>query len=500
MTAPLAVFRCDASPAIGAGHVTRCIALAEALAETGWRILFAIGPETAATLPALAAGGFEILVLEGAAAAEPAKIQGRISGEAALLVVDHYGRDATFEKQCRGWVHRILVLDDNTGRNHECDILVDAAANAPLDYEGHVPRSALVLVGPRYALIRQLFVHRRAEALAHRHGGLVQRVFVSFGATDPLNVTPIVLDVLGRVLAGVEVNVALSSNAPHLDEVRARARQKVRLMLDPLDMAELMAQSDLAIGAAGVTTYERAVLGLPSIVVVLADNQRDICRLVTEAGAAVDAGTLDKNFAKRLAACITDLVGGSEARSRMSLAASDIIDGHGPRRILAVIAGEAVAKDGRRVRMRRAEATDETWLLALQRAPQTRAHFKNPGIPTAEEHHHWMRRTLCDNDIFLAIVEVDGARAGMIRLDRTFDAAGANAYAISVAVSPAMHGQGIGSAALALARRLMPTTTLIADVLPANAASKSLFLRAGFILLDRNRYQSCPSRSTIGLT
>src|SRR5579872_7307234 len=127
MTMPLALFRCDAAPAIGAGHASRCLALAETMAEAGWRIGFAVSSETLATAPALAASCYPVRALtenESDVAALAAE-----AGEGAdLLVVDHYGRDAVFETACRAFARKILVLDDMTGHRHDCDILVDAAA------------------------------------------------------------------------------------------------------------------------------------------------------------------------------------------------------------------------------------------------------------------------------------------------------------------------------------------------------------------------------------
>src|SRR3979409_1834096 len=108
MKAPLALFRCDASPAIGAGHVTRCLALAEELNDSGWRICFAVGPETIPTLPALAENGFDGRVPDGGDHG-PDALRAEVLGRADLLVVDHYQCDAAFEKACRSFARKILV-------------------------------------------------------------------------------------------------------------------------------------------------------------------------------------------------------------------------------------------------------------------------------------------------------------------------------------------------------------------------------------------------------
>jgi UDP-2,4-diacetamido-2,4,6-trideoxy-beta-L-altropyranose hydrolase len=336
MTAPLALFRCDASPTIGAGHVTRCMALAEMLAGAGWRIGFAVGDETISIVPALAASGFKVDVLADTDR-EPDALREKASGHADLLVVDHYQRDIAFEKACRSFARKVLVLDDATGREHDCDVLVDAAATSAELYARHVPAHARVLTGSAYALMRRSFVSHRDTALARRDGRPVSEILVSCGATDPANATMGVLEALDDVADDVVVTVVLSSRAPQVDAVRRRLRGKARLLLDAEDMAELMTNADLAIGAPGSTTYERAVLGLPSILVMLADNQRGIARLMTEAGAAVDAGALDNGVVPRLRRLVENILKDGGARIRLAQAASALVDGRGAARITKAV-------------------------------------------------------------------------------------------------------------------------------------------------------------------
>ena len=490
--APLALFRCDASPSIGAGHVTRCLALAEALASAGWRIVFVVGPETTATVPALAASGFEVQVL-GAAAAAIDVLGEAAAGQAALLVVDHYGCDRDFEQACRSFARTILAFDDATGRDHDCDILVDAAAAGPALYREHVPGHARILAGPAYALVRSAFVARRAEALARRDGRAVSEILVSCGATDPANATAAALDALDGIADEIDVTVVLSSQAPHLDSVRQRLRGKARLLLDVDDMAALMTRADLAIGAPGATSYERAVLGLPSILVTLADNQRGIARMITEAGAAIDAGELDEGFKSRLAGLVAALCQNAAARQQVAQAAGALVDGRGSRRVMLGTLGHSVAKDGAAVRLRLATASDESWILKLQQHPTTRSHFRETAAPTPAEHHHWMQQILADAKRWLLVVEVGGQKTGIVRLDRLSNFDGKVRYEVSIAIDPACRGRGIGSAALQQVRRLVPGAVLDAAILPANQASTALFKAAGYVEVFGNARHDKPS-------
>ena len=179
----------------------------------------------------------------------------------------------------------------------------------------------------------------------------------------------------------------------------------------------------------------------------------------------------------------------------MSKAASALVDGRGARRVLTALIGGVAARDGAMVRLRLADAADEAWLLALQREPATRRHFRSCAVPSADEHARWMARTLTDPRALLLIVEVDGDRAGMIRLDRRSKER--QHYEVSIAISAVRQSQGVAVAALGLCRRLLPDAVLDAEILPANTASLKLFRRAGFTLVSGMVYRSMPCSEKI---
>jgi UDP-2,4-diacetamido-2,4,6-trideoxy-beta-L-altropyranose hydrolase len=492
MGMPVALLRCDASPLIGAGHAMRCLALAEVLSEQGWRVTFVVGSETVPTVAALVASPFNVRVI-GDKDHELAALREEASGEADLLVVDHYERDAVFERACRSFARKILVLDDSTGREHDCDILVDTAAAGPEIYDGRVPVSAQVLTGPTYALTRQSFVAHRETALARRDGRPVTEILVSCGATDPANATAAVLDSLDNVDDDIVITVVLSSRAPHIDAMRKRLRGKGRLLVDVMDMAELVTIADLAFGASGSSAYERAVLGLPSILVTIADNQRGIARQMTKAGAAVDGGALDDDIVSRLRRLGSTLLANGAARQRQAHAASALVDGRGTLRIALATLDDEVAKQGARIRLRLADSDDEGWLLKVQQHPLTRRFFLNAAIPTADEHHDWMRRALADPRRLLLIVEANGEFVGSVRLDRLSEKKGRARHEVSIAIDPMWYGRGIGSAALRLVRTLMAGAILDATILPDNKVSRALFAGAGFAAVSGDVYRNSPS-------
>lgn len=490
-----AVFRCDASPELGAGHVTRCLALAEALADTGWRISFVVGGNTLATVPALKTSGFEVRVLNEVDDDLEVLTQ-QAAGRAELLVVDHYGLDAQFETACRSFATKILVLDDSTGRTHDCDVLIDAASSHPAIYAAHIPAHARVLTGLAYAFVRKSFLAHRAKALARRDGRPVSEILVSCGATDPNNATSVVLDALDDIAENIGISVILSSRAPYADAIRKRMKRRVRLVVDADDIAALMSKADIAIGAAGATAYERAVLGLPSIIIIVADNQRGIAQLMTEAGASFNAGSLSGGVSARLQPLVRSLIEQDDIRVSMARAASTLVDGRGALRVAFELSEVATDRNGAAVRLRLAEASDELWLLDLQRQPRMRQHFRNSEIPSADEHHRWMERTLADFNRLFLIVERDGNRVGTLRLDPATNGEHVNRFEIAIAISSECQRCGVASAALALVRCLKPQAEFDAVVFEGNLASHGLFLRTGFIPVAGELYRSYPRQQT----
>jgi RimJ/RimL family protein N-acetyltransferase len=169
-----------------------------------------------------------------------------------------------------------------------------------------------------------------------------------------------------------------------------------------------------------------------------------------------------------------------------------MIDGRGPTRIMLACLDPSVTKDGASVRLRLADMDDETWLLELQRQPSTRRYYRNPAIPSAAEHHEWMRRTLDEPSKLLLMIEVNGGVVGTVRLDRQ---PGSATYEVSIAVDAAHANCGIGSAALDLIRRFLPAAQFEAEISRENLASQRAFVRAGYQPSGTDRFRNMASTS-----
>jgi UDP-2,4-diacetamido-2,4,6-trideoxy-beta-L-altropyranose hydrolase len=493
---PLAVIRADASPTIGGGHVVRCSALAEVLAARGWRCAIA-GRAGTAHVASTVEAKMEVFDLDGPAAAEAGALRTRWPDGCDVLVVDHYKRDARFESSCRGWAKTVVAVDDLANRAHDCDLLVDSTyGRRASDYHGLIPSKSTILVDTGYTLLRSQFAklrHRRRHAGA----GATPRIFVSFGATDPGNFTALVVKALAGTGRKFAVDVVIGGMAPYLAEVRSLCSQAsfdVTLHVDHSAVASVMGTATIAIGAAGSSAWERCCLGVPSILLAVASNQNRIAEAIVGRGAAI-AIPNDSSTSAKISSAVEGLLGDTAYQERMKTEAANLCDGLGARRVADAL-DPPYAADGGAVRLRRATLDDSDIMLAWQQFPGMRRHSRNSSAPDAEGHRAWMAAKLADPDCVLQVVLHRAEPAGIVRLDRIVDEGGGDVvcFEVSVLVAPGCHGLGIGTAALACLRRMVPWAQLVAEVHPDNSASQALFLKAGYEKEQSSRFVARPTQ------
>ncbi len=198
------------------------------------------------------------------------------------VIVDHYDLDAKWERAVRNGSRRLMVIDDLANRPHACNILLDQNLGRKVaDYKALVPPECVIVAGPRYALLRPDFSRIRDQSIRGRQGRVPKHFMISMGGVDEGNATGRVLNALDfcKLPAGAYVTVVMGRHSPWLGKVRERASKMnlpVQIKVDVDNMADLMADCDIAIGAAGSTSWERCCLGLPAIVFCLADNQKEV--------------------------------------------------------------------------------------------------------------------------------------------------------------------------------------------------------------------------------
>jgi UDP-2,4-diacetamido-2,4,6-trideoxy-beta-L-altropyranose hydrolase len=225
----------------------------------------------------------------------------------------------------------VLVLDDLADRPIGADVIVDSGpARTVEDYDGLVPHEARLLLGPNFAPVRPEFAALRETALAWR-GEPVQRILVSLGLTDVDGVTARLIERLRPRVGDSGLDIVLGANAPSLPGLSKVARRDPRLTLhvDTPHMARLTAEADIAVGAAGSSTWERCTLGLPTLMVVLADNQRGAADALAARGAALVVDISASDFEPRFDRALTRLMIDADLRRSLAATSAEICDGQG---------------------------------------------------------------------------------------------------------------------------------------------------------------------------
>lgn len=332
------VIRADASSVIGSGHVMRCLALADALRNAGHTAFFVCRRLPGDMQDVIKSNGFSADMLEAADVSgdrvETAAWLSR-SGGADWLVVDHYGLDEAWETPMRAWCRRILVIDDLANRRHDCDILLDQNLRDDNPYQMLVPQQARQLMGPRFALLRREFLMAR-EGLSRRDG-VVRRILVFFGGGDFNGETLKALDALaGLDPRGITVDVIVGASNPNQAQIAAKCVEaNLNYHCQVSDMAQFLSRADLALGAGGVSSWERLALGVPALVVAVADNQVENMRQLEKHGVALALGRAEEVTPQRIAAALEATLSAPEALRAMSEKALTLVDAQGAARVVA---------------------------------------------------------------------------------------------------------------------------------------------------------------------
>jgi UDP-2,4-diacetamido-2,4,6-trideoxy-beta-L-altropyranose hydrolase len=484
--------RVDGSNQLGWGHVVRCLALGETLKARGSQVEWLTSElphELSGWLTArgIAARFSTTKSLDGrldwrADAESTRAIVGADGFHADWLIVDHYGLDHRWESAVAHGANRVLAVDDLANRPHACVALLDQTpGRGAADYDGLAPAGCRLLMGPQWALLRPQFAARRQTALEFRcRLSEVTRILVNLGGTDVRGLLQPVLRGIARSGVAAVADVLIGSDQPDLaGSLRKWAGEgiEVNVLANVGDVAAVMARAHLAVGAAGTSALERCALGLPTLLILIAENQRSNAMALDACGAARYIGDWQDVTAEKIAAELTQLAGDLRALQSMAAVSGSVCDGRGVDRVHLVLSGAAPAAEGGEVTLRLAGPEDEQLMHRWQSHPSTRLYARNRGVPTPSEHHEWLARMLANPEVLLMLIEQDGVPAGVLRLDPPDDR---GEHEVSILVAPDSARRGIAAAALGLADRLVPGWTLRAEVLPGNEASLRLFSRAGY--------------------
>jgi len=336
------VFRVDASLQMGSGHVMRCLTLANELQQQGHNITF-ICRELIGNLNTLVEQtGHEVITLPvntdfksdniyldwlGATQKQDAEQTIEvISKNTDLLIVDNYALDEIWHQQLRPFTKKIMVIDDLANRGFDCNILLNQNLGIKKEeYKDKVSDECQLLLGCEYALLRPEFAQLRSQALEKRKNTKeIKNILISLGGSDKENLTH---EILKDINNDLDIKVVLGSSSPHNEMIKQYAQnENITIIIDANNMAELMLDADLAIGAGGSTSWERCCLGLPTLVFVTSDNEQKIASNLE----GLNAVKIVKNFEQDFQTLINDFI----LWQKMSSQAKSVCDGVGANRII----------------------------------------------------------------------------------------------------------------------------------------------------------------------
>jgi len=337
------LLRTEASVAIGTGHVMRCLALAQAWCDAGGRSIFAMAEATPAVEERLRNEGFEVVrvaVRVGSTADAEGTANLAHLHAASWVVVDGYDFGAEYQAELKSKGLKVLFIDDNGHAGHySADLVLNQNAHANESLYQSREAVTKLLLGPRFALLRREFAASRQWE--RDIPAAARNVLVTMGGSDPDNFTGKAVDGLRAMKveimkAEIKIRVLAGGSNPHmaaLEEIRAGGENSIELVRDASNMPEQMGWADLAVAGAGSTCLEMCFMGLPALLIDLAENQTPIANEFARRGTAYHLGNSKTVTPDRIGEETRRLLDSAAERSAMSRRGRELVDGAGAGRV-----------------------------------------------------------------------------------------------------------------------------------------------------------------------
>lgn len=484
------LIRADANAHIGTGHLMRCLALAQAWQAQGGEAIFITACDSVGLLQRLKDEKFRVVMLGDT---YPNPDEWEITAQVltdypnAWVVLDGYHFDGVYQQRVKDAGQRLLVIDDMAHLEHYyADVVLNQNLYAEQLHYACDPDTRLLL-GTRYALLRREFWLWREWR--REIPEVACKVLVTLGGSDPDNVTLKVIQALQFLeMPDLEAIVVVGGSNPHYESLQAAVTSTpwIQLVRNVHNIPELMAWADVAISAAGSTCWELALMGLPSLLIVLAENQRPIATGMVQAHAAFNLGEHSTLTAAHIAKTLRNTISQVSQRKTFSQHSRALIDGQGSQRVANFLQ--------RKLSLRPVQTTDSALIWGWANDAVTRAaSFTSDAIPW-ETHVTWFAERLNDPHCsFYLAFDASGVPVGQIRYQLEGEAA-----TVSVSVAPERRGNGCGTALIQAGTQQLLADTSIkhihAYIKPENIASMLAFQRAGFIEIEMtsiNGLQAC---------
>ena len=478
----LLVVRADADAEIGVGHVMRCLALAERWQSlVGGDVVF-VGHIAKTTLAKkIAKHGFRLESMEPVLSArDDARLVRSLLNAStnSWLVVDGYGFGVDFFAELRGVQSAIMYIDD-LGRDEICqnvDLVLNQNMGVDMSSYPCCNREKM-LIGPGYTLLRREFVE--VGSFVKDTVNPRRKIIVTMGGADPHNTTAQILQGLCEVQADIEVKVVVGPVNGHFESLVAMVpllNYPCELLQGVDDMPAVMQWADLAVTAAGSTCWEFACLGVPMLVVVLADNQLVVAEGLVENGGAVNLGWYHELQSGVVASNISGLLKDHRRGEQLVANGKKLIDGLGAERVVRCMLT-------RHFSLRSVAWDDCDILFKWVNDPVTRENSLDSGAIPLKNHEQWLRLKMHEKDTrqYMGVASTNQP-FGVVRFERD-----EGCFLLSVSIAPDFRGCGLCAPLLRMATEKFllenRDSVLEAVIKKKNIVSQRAFEQAGFTSL-----------------
>jgi UDP-2,4-diacetamido-2,4,6-trideoxy-beta-L-altropyranose hydrolase len=486
-------FRVDASSKVGLGHIKRCLSLAEELRTLGAKVIF-VARDLGVDIDRLVeSASFPLSKLpfveaeRADTANEPTHAGWAGAGwhvdanqtVGALVkfcpdwvIVDHYAFDAQWHANVASRLNvRIAAIDDLGDRMLQVDVLIDhnVSADHRNKYAGRVSNRTRILGGPRFALLGPAY----RKLAGYTFHDVVRSIGVFMGGADADDHSSRVVKAC-REFAGFTgpMEVATTRYNPNLRNLRVLAQRwpSTTITEDLPDLADFFARHDVQVGAGGGATWERAAVGAPSLLLVVAENQREVVSELTALGAVERINETGGGAISDIGEVIRKLISDDHARHELSIRSRQLVDGLGARRVALYLLRDEMG-------VRRADFRDAEMILEWRNHASVRSVSRESTNIDPEVHARWMKSVLVDTNRCLLIGRVGSIDVGVIR----FDTVNSQCMEVSLYLDPALQNLGLGSAMLRAGEAYLRShysggdLRLLATVLDDNMTSRKLF-------------------------
>lgn len=481
------VFRADSGIHIGSGHIKRCLVLARQLKQAGNQVYF-ISKKHNQFLSEEISSEFLLLTIEKDYSDDQINVTyeswiGNLTndliqtneylsqiGDVDLVVIDHYS--IGYEYESKLLTKKICVIDDIHQQKHFCHFLINVnPGSRPMDYlittDNQLTR---FLLGLNFSFIDKSLIQQ------DRVG---KKILIYFGANDSDHNTLKFVQYLVKKKSNFEFIVVLDKKHPTYTEIEKLINENSNFELHGINnyFSQLLVQTYLFIGAGGSTTWERAFIGIPSIVVCVAENQVENCEIAESFEIAKYVGFSNDIDRVKLEEVYNFIQNDGATINRMRNSCYGLLDNQGCFRISQIFEQPTQMNE---LQFRLATIKDAEFLFNIRNDELTRKNSFHSSVISFEEHLLWFENSLKTRNRQIFIVANARQEIGSIRIDYNKS----DAY-LSWNLDPKLRGQGLGKKMLYEYIYKFPRKYK-AKIKNENFTSIRIAEHAGFQILERN--------------